>query len=186
MEMILSGKRVCILVASGFSENVFSDIQKSLLKAGAIISTVAPENGLVHGWLGNGWGHYFPVDVQMNAALGSDYDRLVVVGGARGIEKLKGNLHARRILRHFFDAHKPIVIMEEAVELLGLIENLGGLEVSAPAAFVQALKTAGAIISDQSVTIDEHLLSFARLEGEWLETVTQHLAEETEAQRAAA
>lgn len=186
MEMILSGKRVCILVASGFSENVFSDIQKSLLKAGAIISTVAPENGLVHGWLGNGWGHYFPVDAQMGTALGSDYDRLVVPGGARAIEKLKTNLHARRILRHFFEARKPMVVMEEAIELLGLVENLTGLEISAPAALVQPMKTAGAIISDQGVTIDEHLLTFARLEGEWLETITQHLAEETETHRAAA
>jgi protease I len=186
MDPVLSGKKICILVASGFSENVFSDIQKSLSGSGAILRTVAPENGLVHGWLDNSWGHYFPVDSQLNEALGSDYDRLIIPGGMRAVEKLKTNLHTRRILRHFFDARKPIIAVEEAIELLTLAEDLNGLEVSAPAPLVQAMKTAGAIISDQNATIDEHLLTFSHLDAGWVDTIIQHLAEETEMQRAAA
>ncbi len=180
MENILSGKKICILVASGFAEEQFSNIQKTLNKTGAKFITVSPENGLVHGWFENTWGHYFPVDVQLPAAMGSDYDAILLPGGARAIEKLKNNLHTRRVLRHFFDAQKPIVAIAEAIELLTLCEHLNGLEVSVPAALVQTIKTAGAIISDQPAMIDNHLLTFAKLAdgSEWLDAIVQHVAED--------
>jgi protease I len=185
METILSGKKICILVASGFTEKNFSDFQKYFSKSGASIKVVAPENGLAHGWHDDAWGHYFPIDVQINEAMGSDFDRLVLPGGARAVEKLKSNLHMRRIIRHFFEAHKPIVAIEESIELLALCDHLHGLEISAPAALVQPMKAAGAVISDQDATIDEHLLTFAHLNENWLETVTQHLVEDQQVQRAA-
>lgn len=186
MENILSGKKICILVASGFSEHVFSDIYKSLTRHGAVIKMVAPENGLVHGWFDNGWGHYFPVDIQIAAAMGSDFDRLVIPGGVRATEKLKTNLHTRRILRHFFEARKPIVAIEESIELLSLCDQLNGLEISVPATLVSAMKNAGAAVARQSATIDGHLLTFAHLTQEnWLDTIVQHLAEEPALQKAA-
>lgn len=188
MENILSGKKICILVASGFAEEQFSNIQKSLNKTGAKFITVSPENGLVHGWFENTWGHYFPVDVPLAEALGSDYDAILLPGGARAVEKLKNNLHTRRILRHFFDAQKPIVAIGEAIELLTLCEHLNGLEVSVPAQLVQTIKTAGAIISEQSAMIDNHLLTFAKLPEDmsWLDAIVQHVAEDRTAIREAA
>jgi len=178
MENILSGKKICILVASGFAEDNFTQIQKTLLKTGASIKTVAPENGLVHGWLDNAWGHYSPVDTHLAEAMGSDFDRLVIPGGARAIEKLKANLHTRRILRHFFEAQKPIAAVGEAVELLSLCDRLAGLEVSASAVAAPAVKSAGAILSDVEATIDGHLLTFSHFSDEGLETIIQHMAEE--------
>jgi protease I len=185
MENILSGKKICILVASGFAEEQFSNIQKILNKTGAKFITLSPENGLVHGWFENTWGHYFPVDAPIATAMGSDFDAILIPGGARGIEKLKNNLHTKRILRHFFDAQKPIVAIAESIELLTLCDHLNGLEISAPAQLVQPVKTAGAIVSGQDVTIDEHLLTFARIDTDmvWIETITQHLAEDRSALR---
>lgn len=185
METVLSGKKICILVASGFAEEQFSQIQKMLNKSGAVIKTVAPENGLVHGWLENGWGHYFPVDVQIAEAMGSDFDRIIIPGGARAIEKLKSNLHTRRILRHFFEAQKPIIAIEEASDLLTLCEQVSGLEVSVPTAQLQSVKASGAIVASEPVTIDGHLLTYASLNEDWLEVMVQHLAEETSLLRAA-
>src|SRR5262245_24271720 len=186
MENILSGKKICILVASGFAEDTFSQIQKTLLKTGAVIKTVAPENGLVHGWLDNAWGHYFPVDIHLAEALGSDFDRLVIPGGARAVEKLKNNLHTRRILRHFFEAQKPIVAISEAAELLALCDQLAGMEVSAAPSALTALRNAGAVVCDEDATIDSHLLTFSAFASEGLETVIQHMAEEGPLQRQAA
>jgi protease I len=178
MGNILSGKKICILVASGFDENTFSQIQKTLLKAGAVLKTIAPENGLVHGWLDNAWGHYFPVDIHLAAALGSDFDRLILPGGARAVEKLKNNLHTRRILRHFFEAQKPIVAVGEAAELLTLCDRLAGMEVSASPTALAALRNAGAVVCDVEATIDSHLLTFSSFADDGLETVIQHMAEE--------
>lgn len=178
MESILSGKKICILTASGFAEEQFSDIQKFLAREGASARVIAPENGLVHGWFENAWGHYFPIDKQIHEAMGSDFDCVIVPGGSRAQEKLKSNLHARRILRHFFDARKPMVMMGEAIDLLSLCDNLLGLEVSAPATSVQALKAAGAVPSDQTMSIDGHLLTILRTEENWLDVILQHLTED--------
>jgi protease I len=186
MENILSGKKICILVASGFAEDIFSQIQKTLLKSGAVLKTVAPENGLVHGWLDNAWGHYFPVDIHLAEALGSDFDRLILPGGARAVEKLKNNLHTRRILRHFFEAQKPIVAISEATELLALCDRLAGMEVSASPAALTSLRNAGAVVCDEEATIDSHLLTFSGFAQHSLETVIQHLVEEGPLQQEAA
>lgn len=178
MDMLLSGKKICILVASGFAEEQFSQIQKTLLKTGAMIKVIAPENGLTHGWHDNAWGHYFPVDVNIGEAMGSDFDRIIIPGGSRAVEKLKGNLHARRILRHFFDAKKPIIAIQEAVELLALCDQINAREVSAGAEQTEVLKSAGAIVAAAPVTMDGLLLTFAQTGDDWLGVLVQHLAEE--------
>lgn len=186
MGSILSGKKICILVASGFAEEQFSAIQKTLGPSGASVKVIAPENGLTHGWHDNGWGHYFPVDVLLAEAMGSDFDRIILAGGSRGVDKLKGNLHTRRILRHFFEAKKPIIAVGEAVELLALCDQVRNCEVSAPAMQADVLKAAGAVVSTQNETTDGLLLTFASLGDNWLELMLQHLAAEPQAQQQAA
>jgi len=179
MDKILSGKNICLLIASGFAEDQFSELQKMLNREGAKVTSVAPENGLVHGWFENGWGHYFPVDKQLNEAMGSDFDRMIIVGGSRAVEKLKANLHTRRILRHFFDAGKTIVAITDAIELLSLCDGLNGLEISAPASTLSAVKAAGAIVNGQDVTIDGPLLTLAVIDPtSWVDVILQHLAED--------
>ena len=87
MSLTLAGKNVAILAANGFDENQMTEIQRALTKAKVTIRTISPEQGVVNGWQGDGWGHYFPVDVQINAALGSDFDMLVLPGGERSVKK---------------------------------------------------------------------------------------------------
>src|SRR5580704_7123236 len=103
MTISLAGKNVALLVANGFDENQMAEIQRALTKAQATLRTIAPEQGVVNGWQGAGWGHYFPVDIQIGEALRSDFDMLVLPGGERGIAKLKANPHARRIIGHFLE-----------------------------------------------------------------------------------
>src|SRR3989338_3211386 len=116
MAQLPGGKKVLILVSNGVDETAMSTVQRDLLKAGAIIKIVGTEPGLVNSWNNNAWGLYFPVDIQINMTLGSDFDLLVVPGGARSIAKLSANPHAERIISSFIAARKPICMMGEAVE----------------------------------------------------------------------
>jgi len=75
----LSGSAVAVLVSSGFEETEMTEVQRALLKAGAAIQIVAPDQGLVNGWHGKSWGHFFPVDRQIGSV------RLVVLNA-----KVKG------------------------------------------------------------------------------------------------
>jgi protease I len=119
----LAGRKVLVLVSNGVDETAMSMVQRELLKAGAVVKTVGTEPGLVNSWSNNIWGLYFPVDIQISQALGSDFDLLVVPNGTRGIQKLSANPHAERIISSFAAARKPMCFMGEAVELLANIDH---------------------------------------------------------------
>ena len=146
MSSTLAGKSIAILAANGFDENAMTEIQRALTTAKAKFKTVAPENGVVNGWQGNHWGHYFPVDSNITETLGSDYDILVIPGGERAVAKLKTNLHTRRIVNHFLEAGKPIAAMGHGVALLALSAKISAVTVAAPEACQEELKAAGAVI----------------------------------------
>jgi protease I len=155
----LAGKTIAILVANGFDENQMTEIQRSLIKYKAIIKTIAPENGVVNGWQGAGWGHYFPIDGQIGETLGSDFDMLVLPGGERATAKLKGNMHTRRIINHFIDAEKPVAAIGAGVGLLALASGIKGRHVTSPADVQADLTNAGAVISEDALHTDGTLLT---------------------------
>ena len=159
MTLSLAGKNVALLVANGFDENQMAEIQRALTKAQATLRTIAPEQGVVNGWQGAGWGHYFPVDVQINEALGSDFNMLVLPGGERSAAKLKTNLHARRIIGHFLEAGKPVTAIGAGTGLLALSTKIAGRMVAAPADAQNELKAVGAVLSEEPQEVDLNLLT---------------------------
>jgi protease I len=159
MTVTLAGKKIALLAANGFDENQMTEIQRALTKVQAVIRTIAPEQGVVNGWQGEGWGHYFPVDVQIGEALGSDFDMLVVPGGERAITKLKSNPHVRRIISHFFDAGKPIAAIAAGVSLLTLSPKMSGRDVAVMATLQDEVKASGAVINEEASVIDGNLLT---------------------------
>jgi len=159
MTLTLAGKNVAILAANGFDENQMTEIQRALTKAKATVRTIAPEQGVVNGWQGDGWGHYFPVDAQIGQALGSDFDMLVLPGGERAVTKLKTNPHARRIVTHFLEAGKPITAIGAGVSLLALCPLIAGRTVAASPDAQDELKAVGAVISEMPQEIDGTILT---------------------------
>jgi len=150
------GKSVAILLASGFSEDHLTEIQKALTSVKAKFKTTAPEQGVVNGWQKTHWGHYFPVDTQIGDTLGSDFDFLVIVGGERAVSKLKSNLHTKRIVNHFFDAGKPVSAIAEGVELLA---GSGKKIAIAAGEKAEELRNAGAVISENNIELSGNLLT---------------------------
>lgn len=148
MTAVLAGKSIAILAANGFDETQMTEIQRALTGVKATFKTIAPEHGVVNGWQKDHWGHYFPVDVQIGQALGSDFDFLVLPGGERAIAKLQTNLHTKRIVNHFLEAEKPIVAIGAGVALLALSPRSAGFAVSAPVGIQEELRTAGLTISE--------------------------------------
>lgn len=177
MNTSLTGNTILMLIANGFNEIEYTEVQRALVKTGATIKVVSPEKSVANGWHGDGWGHYFPVDQNIGDALGSDYDLMVLVGGERGIAKLAQNPHTKRMVGHFLDAQKQIVAINEAVTLLALPGKLEGRAIAADKTD-PALAATGAQISDESIVQDGNLLT---LQGENMAELTaallSHLAE---------
>jgi protease I len=186
MQTNLIDKNVAILAADGFDEEQMTEIQRALTKVRAHIKIIAAEQGVVNGWHGDGWGHHFHVDAPIGEALGSDFDLLVLPGGTRSADKLKQNLHTRRIINHFLDANKPIAAIGAGVGLLALGTTLADRIVAAPAEAETDLKNAGAAIGENSEEVDGNLLT---ANGEdlaaWVEQTLEFFAQ-AEQTRAAA
>ena len=86
---VSKGMKVAVLVASGFNENHFLKAQKVMQDMSMNVKIISMNQGLVNGWNEEnemaGWGHNYPVDEQLNSALGVDYDALIIPGGQRSI-----------------------------------------------------------------------------------------------------
>ncbi len=155
----LATPSIAILIANGFDESHITAIQRALTVAELSYHMVAPEQGLVNGWQDNAWGHYFTVDQAISTAMGSDYDGLILIGGERGINKLKENLHARRIVNHFLEARKPVSAIGAGVELLALSPKSAGLSVSATEESKALLGAANMEVMEDSQTQDNAVLT---------------------------
>ena len=116
--------RIAMLIANGFDEVTFTTLQKVMIKQGFTTQVVSPENAVVNGWTGQGWGCFFPVDAAINQTLAADFDGLIIPGGSRSLEKLMKTAHTRRIFESFVNSLKPVLICGEETLYDELKSNL--------------------------------------------------------------
>ena len=187
MEKLLVGWTVAIIMASGFEETELTEPQRALLKAGATVKTVSPDQGLANGWHGKGWGHFFPIDLQIGDVLGADYDALVLPGGERSVGKLTLNPHTKRIVGHFLDAGKPIAAIDQGVSLLAQARQIGGRGIAAPESVREAVEAAGGQLREEAVALDGALLTARDVEAlpEFVEQMLKLFIESRQLRKAA-
>lgn len=168
MAKALQSQKIAVLMANGFNEKEFLTIQRSMIEQGAVLRIISTDSGLVNGWDGKGWGHNFATDVQLNTALGIDYDAVIVPGGQRSLDKLKLTAHSRRFIGSLLAAMKPVICMGDAVQLLAYTDHLNGRTVSGPVEKQSLIETAGGKYSSEVMTADGMLLT-GDVEGDKLE-----------------
>jgi protease I len=158
MQKPLAGKKIAVLVASGFEEIQMTEPQKALLALGATLKLVGPES-LVNGWHGDSWGHYFPVDAQLSSMLSADYDMLLVPGGARSMIKLAQTPHTKRIVAAFVDDLKPVAMVGHGVEVLVIADRAEGATVTGAPESRAALEEAKASWVEEPVLLAGNVLT---------------------------
>lgn len=157
MQTKLAGKKIAILVASGFEEAQMTGAQKALLALGATVRIVSTDAGLVNGWHGTSWGHYYPVDLQIGDCLASDFDMVVLPGGSRSITKLAASPHTKRILSSFLLAAKPVAALGAGVDLLAHVGEAAARTLAGGDA--ELLTRSGAFHSEEALLRSENLLT---------------------------
>lgn len=113
-----SQPKIALLAASGVSESEMTAIARALAGEKRKATIISPETGLIHSWGEGTWGHCYPSDAKIEVSLGSDYDRLIIPGGRRHVDKLMENAHTRRFVTAMFAMKKPVVVFAEAAEIL--------------------------------------------------------------------
>ena len=153
------GKKIAIVVASGFNEEQFLIIQKTILAAEGSYTIISRDIGTTNGWASEKWGLSYPVDQSVSETLAIDYDALIIPGGSNQIETLSNDLHVRRILRAFLRENEPVALAGVSTMLLTTIDAAKGRKVAASDADSALLIAAGAEIIDQTTVKDQNLIS---------------------------
>lgn len=155
-------RNMAVLVANGFDESDFIAAQKVMREMGIEMKIISANQGLVNGWNGSGWGHNFAVDVQVNAALGADYDALLIPAGSRSHDKLSTTAHTKRIIGSMMDANKPVIAMGDAVGLMAQCEMLAGHTVTGPSMMKDMVMQSGAQWEE-----DAYMIHGSMMTGMW-------------------
>ncbi|MBO0860533.1 MAG: type 1 glutamine amidotransferase [Chloracidobacterium sp.] len=159
MEQKLKGKNVAILVSDGFEQVELTEPKKALERSGAKAHIVSPNKGQVRGWNHTEWGDKFPVDVSLDKADPNDYDALLLPGGVMNPDKLRGNEHALRFVRAFFDMDKPVAAICHGPWTLIDAGVVKGRNLTSYESIQTDLKNAGAKWVNEEVVVDTGLVT---------------------------
>ena len=155
----LNGKTIALMVSNGFDEVEFTEPQKRLIDLGAKVKVVSRVKSLVNGWYEGGWGHFFPVDVDVSETLAVDYDGLIVPGGIRSVDKMFDDPHAKRILKAFLRSNMPVLLIGDGVKLLIASDYIVGKSLTSSPGVKENLVSAQANWKMESLVIDKNLIT---------------------------
>ena len=120
----LSGLKIAIMVADGFDEKNFIEIQKMLMGQNAQLKVISASTGLVQGRTGTQLGMPYPVDSQLSETLAVDFDALIIPSGEAHLAALAEELHAARIIKAFLRENMPVLVQGDALNLISEIDTV--------------------------------------------------------------
>ena len=155
----LNGKKVAILVDTGFEQVELIKSRKALDRAGAQTQVVSPQEGEVRGWNVKKLGKFVPVDVSLDAADPSGFDALLLPGGALSPDRLRINPKAVEFVKHFVDAGKPIAAISHGTWTLIEADAIKGRTLTSWPSLRTDIRNAGGHWVDQEVVVDHGLVT---------------------------
>ncbi len=123
----LDGKTIAFLIFDNFEESDYVACSDMLENLGAVTEIVSPNDGPLQGLNYLDYGASFVVNRTLPQAKASEYDALVVPGGAVNIDDLRQDPRAHDFLRAFEHLAKPIVLIGHAPWLAvsaGIVEGV--------------------------------------------------------------
>ena len=155
----LNGKRIAIVVTDGFEQVEMTEPKQALEREGAKTVIVSPNEGKVKGWKHTDWGDSFNVDMKLSEARESEFDALLLPGGAMNPDKLRLEPEAVNFVRRFFEAGKPVAAICHGPWLLIDAGVAKGRTVTSWPSIRLDLKNAGANVVDEEVVVDRGLVT---------------------------
>ncbi|MEO6870743.1 MAG: type 1 glutamine amidotransferase domain-containing protein, partial [Chthoniobacterales bacterium] len=150
----LDGKKVAILVASGFEQVEMTKPREALKEAGAETKIVSTKSGQIQGMNHADKGDKFDVDLTLDDARPDDFDALMIPGGLMNPDELRSTPEATEFARAFFEAGKPVAAICHGPWVLidaGVVE---GRTLTSWPAIQTDVKNAGGTWVDEEVVVD--------------------------------
>jgi protease I len=126
MEKTLQGLRVAILATDGVEDSELREPRNALEQLGSQITLIAPKQGKIQSFKHHDKADQFKVDRTLLDADASEFDAVLLPGGALNADTLRVHPRAREFVREMDRAVKPIAVICHAPRLLisaGLVRD---------------------------------------------------------------
>ena len=155
----LNGLRVAILATDGFEEAELLEPRKALDATGAKTTVIAPKSGKIQGMKHDEKSEKVAVDATFDNANPSDFDAVLLPGGALNADALRVVRPAQQFVQEFNNAHKPIAFICHASWLLVSAGLTKGRTVTSYHTIQDDLRNAGAKWVDKEAVRDSNWVS---------------------------
>jgi protease I len=156
----LSGKKVAVLATDYFEEAELTEPVKALNEAGAKVEIIAPKSGEIKALKHVEPGRSIKVDKTLDEANPSDYDALVLPGGAVNADHLRMEKKARDFVTKMMDElGKPTAVICHAPWMLISAGLARGKKLTSFFTIQDDMRNAGADWTDEEVVVDGNLIT---------------------------
>ncbi|WP_309570459.1 type 1 glutamine amidotransferase domain-containing protein [Deinococcus sp.] len=155
----LQGKKIAILAAEGFEEVELVKPRQALHEAGATTEIISLKPGEIQGLNHIDKGDMLRVDKTVDSVKASDYDGLLLPGGAVNPDLLRLDKNAMAFVKAVYDAGKPIAAICHAPWSLSETGLVDGLKMTSWPSLQHELKQGGAHWVDQEVVVDRGIVT---------------------------
>jgi len=155
----IKSKRIAVLATDGFEQVELTEPVKALREHGAHVTIVSPKAGEIQGMNHHEKGDKIKVDLELSKADPAEFDAIVLPGGVANPDTLRTDKHAVAFIRHFTEAKKPVAAICHGPWTLIEAEAVKGRKVTSWPSLETDLKNAGAHWVDQSVVVDQNLVT---------------------------
>jgi len=155
----LNGKKIAILATDGFEQVELTEPQAALKAAGATTHIVSLKEGEILGLNHIDHGDKFKVDHAVADVQASDYDALLLPGGAVNPDSLRTDDTAMAFVKAFYDAGKPIAAICHGPWSLSETGVVKGLKMTSWPSLQHELRLGGAEWVDQEVVVDRGIVT---------------------------
>jgi protease I len=150
----LNGKRVAFLFTEGVEQVELTGPLKAVREAGADAELISLQAGEVQMFNHLDKGETIEAGKAVKDVDPGDYDALVIPGGVANPDQLRGDEHAVRFVRSFFEESKPAGIICHGPWMLVEADVARGRRVTSWPTLRTDLRNAGAEWVDEEVVVD--------------------------------
>lgn len=156
----LQDKKIAFLMSNEGVEQVeLTEPLKAVREAGAETELLAPEAGEIQAFNHLDKGDTFEAERAVGDADASEFDGLVLPGGVANPDQLRAKPEARKFVRAFFEAGKPVGVICHGPWTLIDAGVAAGRTLTSWPTLQTDLRNAGANWVDEEVHVDQGLVS---------------------------
>jgi protease I len=158
-EKNLAGLHVAILASDGVEQAELSEPRKALDEAGAKTTLISVKSGKIQAMKHDDKSEKFEVDATLDKANPSDFDAVLLPGGALNADTLRVEKAAQAFVTTMDEAGKPIAVICHAPWLLVSAGLVDGRKLTSYHTIQDDIRNAGGDWSDSEVVRDNNWVS---------------------------